>query len=799
MVIASSPVIASSAYSLPKTRQTASIPPSAQPGPVVLISFANNGRLRTNTGDLIYKDEDILQYHPDNRQWAMYFDGSDVGIRGDVNAFSVLDDGSLALSLEAPARLTQIGLVDDSDIIQFRPASLGEDTNGSLSVYLDGSDVGLTTANEDIHALHVRDSGTLLISTNGNTVISGMAVRDEDVLEFSASSFGADTTGTWSLYFDGSEVELERGSEDLRALSQDGNTLHFTTLGLFAAGGINGRSGDIFACRQQASGEPTACQYSVLFKGAASEIGTRPIDAMHYFPATDSTDTTPPSGDVLLNPVANDSGWHNTDVLAEFFWSDDRGIDTNNCDSQLQITSTGEAIPFIASCSDVAGNRAELSGTVSIDRQPPDTTIGNTDHSGDSITISFTGTDDLSGLQYFECSLNNAEFSICSSPVQYENLVTGQHLFTVRSIDSADSTDQTPGTFSWTVDTPSDPTAPTATPTTSPAANSLGWFNTDVTVFFNWLDEQGLDASNCISSVPVSGEGILNYRGTCNDINGNTGEYSGTLSIDKTPPSVAITTYPSSVTNSTDALFRFTAIDGLSGVVRLECQLDENGFTPCTSPVAFENLPAGEHQFEVRASDLAGNSNPVAASASWTIDDTPPGVITAPLASRFLQMASLAATDEDIAAVLSQGMEKWLDDQLAIDEPSSRFDWMIDNGYKLGKSVSRGFDFAVWNRLFTANNPVQQRWVLALAEIFVINVDGLTGPMGWRGFGGAAYLDMLEKHGTGDYRQLLEEITLNLQMGEYLSLKGSKKRDGSGRAPDENYAREILQLFSIGL
>jgi hypothetical protein len=63
-----------------------------------------------------------------------------------------------------------------------------------------------------------------------------------------------------------------------------------------------------------------------------------------------------------------------------------------------------------------------------------------------------------------------------------------------------------------------------------------------------------------------------------------------------------------------------------------------------------------------------------------------------------------------------------------------------------------------------------------------------------------AYVDLLEQHAFGNYRQLLEAVTLSTGMGNYLNLRGNQKEDTkTGRVPDENYAREVLQLFSIGL
>lgn len=166
-------------------------------------------------------------------------------------------------------------------------------------------------------------------------------------------------------------------------------------------------------------------------------------------------------------------------------------------------------------------------------------------------------------------------------------------------------------------------------------------------------------------------------------------------------------------------------------------------------------------------------------------------------AARFVQMADFDVADSDLEEVLSDGPEAWLDRQLQLAPPQlSRFEWMdlfTDRSFHY-----LGFDNSTWNRLFTAESGVKERWVLALSEIFVINVRQ-TAVGGLRGFGGAAYLDSLETYGFGTFRQLLREITLNHQMGSYLSLLNSRKANGEGREPDENYAREVLQLFSIGL
>jgi uncharacterized protein (DUF1800 family) len=70
----------------------------------------------------------------------------------------------------------------------------------------------------------------------------------------------------------------------------------------------------------------------------------------------------------------------------------------------------------------------------------------------------------------------------------------------------------------------------------------------------------------------------------------------------------------------------------------------------------------------------------------------------------------------------------------------------------------------------------------------------------WRGYTIAAYWDILNKYAFGNFRNLLEEVTLSPAMGHYLNTRGNQKEDtAKGRVPDENYAREVMQLFTIGL
>jgi uncharacterized protein (DUF1800 family) len=114
------------------------------------------------------------------------------------------------------------------------------------------------------------------------------------------------------------------------------------------------------------------------------------------------------------------------------------------------------------------------------------------------------------------------------------------------------------------------------------------------------------------------------------------------------------------------------------------------------------------------------------------------------------------------------------------------------------RNSSRGSDSQIWQRLLSAPDSLRQRVTLAWSEIFVVGFDGINGP--WKQFKLAGWWDLLASHAFGNYRTLLESVTLNPAMGQYLSSAGNQKGDpATGRQPDENYAREVMQLFSIGL
>ncbi len=147
--------------------------------------------------------------------FEMYFDGSLAGLTAGIDALSQLPDGSLLISTDAKTDVPVLGQVRDEDILRFTPTTPGDNTSGTWSMYVDGGEVSLGTFAENIDAVGVDASGSLVLSTQGNFDVTTVAGADEDVFAYTPSS---PTTGTYNpdLFFDGSEFGL--GGNDIAGL-----------------------------------------------------------------------------------------------------------------------------------------------------------------------------------------------------------------------------------------------------------------------------------------------------------------------------------------------------------------------------------------------------------------------------------------------------------------------------------------------------------------------------------------------------------------------------------------------------
>lgn len=250
-------------------------------GDLIYASSSTSG----TAGGVSFADEDILIYDMGTGSWTMFFDGSDVGLGStDVTAFDLLEDGSLLLSFDsATFSVPGLGTVEDRDIIQFIPTSTGNTTAGAFAWFFDGSDVGLTTSNEDIDAVEYTADGKVIISTIGSFSVTGASGNDEDLTIFTPTALGATTSGTWTLYLDGSDVGLNNSSsEDVNGAWIDAATgnIYLTTVGAFSVTGVSGDGADIFICDPGTLGVTTTCTFSPYWDGSANGFAGEVLDVV---------------------------------------------------------------------------------------------------------------------------------------------------------------------------------------------------------------------------------------------------------------------------------------------------------------------------------------------------------------------------------------------------------------------------------------------------------------------------------------------------------------------------------------
>jgi uncharacterized protein (DUF1800 family) len=171
---------------------------------------------------------------------------------------------------------------------------------------------------------------------------------------------------------------------------------------------------------------------------------------------------------------------------------------------------------------------------------------------------------------------------------------------------------------------------------------------------------------------------------------------------------------------------------------------------------------------------------------------------TAVEAVRLLTQASFGPTDASIAEVTNSAtVADWVNTQMAAPVPAQSHVAYIDTQQTAQGSVSANdFYEGWWRQATTEPGQLRQRVAFALSQVFVISlVDGAIDTRG-----AAAYYDMLERDAFSNFRTLLEDVTLHPMMGRYLTYLGNQKEDTAGtRTRDENYAREVMQLMTIGL
>ena len=405
-------------------------------------------------------------------------------------------------------------------------------------------------------------------------------------------------------------------------------------------GWTNGPNGK-FNCDDPTS---TICQFGTFDNGKVSArfVDDTPPDTEITTAPAGTTGTSATFGYRSVRPRAEAGRRFECrfDGVGEWVACGDRTADNVNLetDSYSSASKTFDGLAggnrrFEVRAVDISGN-ADPTPAVhdwTVDATPPTTSFSAGPAEGSLSNLrsgSFTlASSDASGTA-FQCSLDAAAYTSCSSVFSYFSLADGPHTFSARSRDAYGNWGPIV-TRRWSIDA----TAPTVTVSQIPtltnstsATFTLG--STDPTATFECRAKGEIFFSACTSPVQLSGllEGLRSLEVRARDLAGNIGPVvTRSWTVDLTGPPTQIVDGPAEGTTTAErgATFRFASAE--AGVA-FECRLDDAPFGACSDDGGQHvvgGLADGPHAFEVRAVDAAGNPDPTPSRRTWTVDTTP--------------------------------------------------------------------------------------------------------------------------------------------------------------------------------
>ncbi|MEM9600945.1 MAG: DUF1800 family protein, partial [Pseudomonadota bacterium] len=190
-------------------------------------------------------------------------------------------------------------------------------------------------------------------------------------------------------------------------------------------------------------------------------------------------------------------------------------------------------------------------------------------------------------------------------------------------------------------------------------------------------------------------------------------------------------------------------------------------------------------------------------AAPAPVGDTPPPpppVLNSALetkveAAQFLQLAGLGLDSDEVDGLTGSNAADWVSAEL--NKSPFGYEAFMRSRVADDEVSRRQSSQAMWEAMITSDAQLRARMTFALSQLFVISNAQFSSKVR---YGLGSYLDILDRNAFGNYRDLMQEVTYSPIMGEYLTYIYNRKGDpAKGRQPDENYARELLQLFTIGL
>ncbi len=172
-------------------------------------------------------------------------------------------------------------------------------------------------------------------------------------------------------------------------------------------------------------------------------------------------------------------------------------------------------------------------------------------------------------------------------------------------------------------------------------------------------------------------------------------------------------------------------------------------------------------------------------------------------AARLLLQATYGPTLSEINNVAAMGADAWITEQFNTPAMDTHWDYVMVRKGPIGCTICDANYInatmeSFWTQAVRGPDQLRQRTVFALSELFVVSTENSAVPIQQDAH--ACYLDMLSRNAFGNFRTLLEQVSTHPTMAHYLShMKNQKEDSVTGRIPDENYAREVMQLFTIGL